>query len=381
MKGYINWFDSNFNTQELNSGLKFVSKYAEYIICNIFNNLGLFTELNKKQTVEEIVLEKNFVNNYSISTLDFLCKWLVGANLLFTEENNNKIYYYAKKKIPLIDMDQINKFPIAKYMKSTTELLDISYPKSKEVFHNITDHDKLYDSHIVSLWQNYFSQPGMQVPAKIVAKYICENIDKFDKPLRIMEVGAGSASGTIAIYNMLKENNLLNKVEAFYVTDITSEFVEGSRNIIENLYEDTSLFKFYEFDLNKSDNALDYIPNKVDIIVGLNCYHYVRDWESQVNSIKLLLRTNGLLINAGYFRKDIYHPFHIELIGSLFNEYCDTVKIPNIRPSFGIMPAQNFAKVLKNTAYSHVELYPNLDVAKDINLDFYCGCVIGRKAT
>lgn len=376
---YIDWFNSNFNTKELNSGLRFVSKYAEFIICNIFNQLEIFNELNKKQTIKDIVEEKKIVNNYSVNTLEFLCQWLVGANLLGMDCIDNKTYYYAKKKIPLIDMQQINNFPIAKYMKSTTELLDISFPKSKEVFHNITDNDKLYDSNIVSLWQNYFSQPGMKVPAEIVAKYICDNINNFKTPIRIMEVGAGSASGTIAIYNMLKKHNLLDKVEAFYVTDITAEFVEGSKNIIKNLYEDTSKFKFYEFDLNKSDKALNYIPESVDIILGLNCYHYVKDWESQVNSIKSILRNNGLLINAGYFRKDLLHPFHIELIGSLFNEYCDTIKIPKLRPSFGIMPANNFAKVLENNNYNKVELYPRLSVSKDIDLDFYCGCVIGKK--
>jgi SAM-dependent methyltransferase len=376
---FDSWFVSNFKKLYLNEGLRFINDYAVKVICNIFLDLELFSKPGDFKSVDELLMEKGFHRHSAEKPLELMCKWLASANILQQEWRDGVAFYAAVNEIPYTDLDALDRHVIARTFPAGTKLLRLAAKHAKAVFYGQQAGDKLYAEETVADWQAYFSHPGMHVPSKISALYLYQHLLSYDRPVRFLEVGAGSASGTRALYELLAEKGELDRVERFLVSDVTEGFVKGSQQLLEELYPGVDRFSYHILDLNGSIQEQGFEPGSVDIILGVNCLHYIRDWDSQLPQLKQLLRPNGLLASAGYRRKDMAHPFHIELLGSFFEEYWNVVTIPDLRPEFGIMPPENFAGGLLRNGFRTAEIWPERAVWDErIPLDFYCGVVAGK---
>ncbi|MCX7571780.1 class I SAM-dependent methyltransferase [Tumebacillus sp. DT12] len=364
---------------QLNAGLRFLDQYTVQVICDIFSRLDLFTDGERPHSIGEVIASKGYQAEASTRPLELMCKWLTSAGVLREELRGEVPCYAPVTEMPRPDLDKLEQHIIARGFPAGTKLLRMATQLAEAVFRGQNVGDQLYAPATVPDWQAYFSHPGMHMPSKIAAQYVTDRLRRGGRPVRFLEVGAGSASGTRALYELLRERGELDLVEQFVVTDVTDGFVEGSRTILQGLYGEQKQFVFRKLDLNAPILSETFAPESVDVILGVNCLHYIRDEGEQVPQLKSLLREGGLLISAGFRRKTMDKPFHIELLGSFFREYWDVVIEPEVRPEFGIMPPGHFAKGLQHFGFAEVEIWPQPDMwEQELPLDFYCGVVVGK---
>jgi acyl transferase domain-containing protein/thioesterase domain-containing protein len=114
--------------------------------------------------------------------------------------------------------------------------------------------------------------------------------DALMRPLRILEVGAGTGSTTAAVLEQLGECS--GAVEYVY-TDLTTTFLEHGRRLFAERYP------FVEFQLLNLENdfaAQGYAAETFDLIIGANVVHATRRINDTLERLKGLMRRNGVLL-------------------------------------------------------------------------------------
>ncbi|KPN93233.1 class I SAM-dependent methyltransferase [Lysinibacillus sp. ZYM-1] len=370
------WVKNKEKELHIKVGLNFLNQYAISVICKIFYEEAIFRSF-EALTVEEIIQKKGYSEASSKRPLELMCTWLCSKDILKkVVGEDQKVRYAITKTMPSPDLLQLEKSVVGRTMPGATQLLQLPLKYANEILMGQTTNEKLYAHHSVPLWQSYFSHPGMYIPSEIAAQFIYNKIKNRTDPIRIMEVGAGSANGTRALYELLLSKGQLNLVEKFIISDFSEEFLENCEREIKNKYGSHDIFEYKLFDLNSSPAKQGIEKASVDYILGVNCLHYIKDWSMQFQEMRSILKDEGWFLSAGYFRDTLNVPFHIELHGSFFEEYHDVVLNEKFRPEFGIMTPELFESALINSGYSETEIWPQRDIWE--NLDFYCGIVAGR---
>ncbi|MEY9975871.1 class I SAM-dependent methyltransferase [Lysinibacillus sp. RC79] len=377
MENINKWIENKEKDLHLKVGLNFLNQYAISIICEIFNKENIFGS-SKALTIDEIIQNKGYNIATSKRPLELMCNWLCSKNILEKViDENQGTRYMITQTIPSPDLLQLEKSVVGKTMPGATQLLKLPLKHANEIFLGEMSQEGLYAQQSVSLWQSYFSHPGMSIPSEIVAEFIYDKIKDRTEPVTIMEVGAGSANGTRALYELLASKDKLNLVKKFIISDFSTDFIENCEKNIKDSYGEQDIFEFKLFDLNISPTDQGLEQASVDFILGVNCLHYIKDWSKQFQEIHSILKWDGWLLSAGYFRNILEKPFHIELHGSFFEEYHDVILNEKYRPEFGIMTPEIFQSALIESGYCEIEIWPPR-VSWE-NFDFYCGVVAGKK--
>ncbi|HLO02096.1 MAG TPA: class I SAM-dependent methyltransferase [Symbiobacteriaceae bacterium] len=366
--------------RDINSGLRFLDIYCTRVICRLFATLGLYQKPGEALSVEQAIAAGGLHAPATAVPLAFMCMWLASRGFLQKTECDGVLSYTPERALPVPDLDELDRHPIAQRCWAACRLIRRVVDVSPPIFRGEGSDLQLYAPETISDWEGYFAHPAMQVPALFNALYIYRELQRFDRPVRIMELGAGSAVASRILYEFLRAKGELHRVEAFHITDLAEPFVDSSRKAVEAAFGPRPEFTFYKFDMNGelADQGLE--PGTMDIIFGMNSMHYMSDWRTQFPILRDLLRPGGFLSIVGVLRKQVELPIHIELAGAPFAAYWDLATIPDIRPGFGIMPPQETAIGLARYGFDETEIWPNPEIwAKEIPMDFFYGVVVGKR--
>jgi SAM-dependent methyltransferase len=366
--------------RDINAGLRFLDIYSTRVICRLFSQLGLFASPGEERSVDQAIEESGLNAQAAKVPLAFMCMWLAARGFLKKSERDGILHYLPTAPLPNPDLDELDRHPIAVKCAAACSLIRRIVNVCDPIFRGHGRELQLYAPETIPDWEGYFGHPAMKAPAVLNALYLYQQLQGFKRPVRIMELGAGSALGTRVLYDLLAAKGELDRVEAFHVTDVAEPFIEVSRKVIYEAYADRSKFIFYKMDMNGRSQDQGLEPASVDIIFGMNCLQYMTDWRTQFPMLRELLRPGGILSVVGVMRKRLELPIHIELAGAPFAEYWDVATIPELRPGFGIMPPQLLEAGLKRFAFDATEIWPPPATwEKEYPMDFFYGVVVGKR--
>ncbi|EDO04615.1 hypothetical protein SS1G_07098 [Sclerotinia sclerotiorum 1980 UF-70] len=134
--------------------------------------------------------------------------------------------------------------------------------------------------------------------------------------MKVLEVGAGTASATIPLFEKLSEDGKL-PLRQYDFTDISPWFFENARALLQRWQ---SHLCFKTFDCNKDPMEQRFEPGTYDLIIAYNAIHASRSIDESIINLRKLLRTGGRLILLEITRLE---PFVNTIFGLLPGWYMD----------------------------------------------------------
>jgi ubiquinone/menaquinone biosynthesis C-methylase UbiE len=110
--------------------------------------------------------------------------------------------------------------------------------------------------------------------------------------MNILEVGAGTGSATVHIFNALG-NNARDLIHKYHYTDISSGFFEQGRTLLEKW---TSLLKFQVLDVTKDPLEQGFEPHSFDLVVASNVIHATPSIHETLAGVRKLLKPGGRML-------------------------------------------------------------------------------------
>ena len=141
-----------------------------------------------------------------------------------------------------------------------------------------------------ALAENLYEGASINRYANSIAGAVVEAASRtraVDRPLRILEVGAGTGGTSATLLPLLDPER-----SVYVFTDVSDLFLTRGRE----KFAAFPFVRFAVFDLEKDLEAQGFAPNSFDIIVGANVVHAARDLDGALKRINSLLAPGGFLL-------------------------------------------------------------------------------------
>ncbi|MBN1411852.1 MAG: acyltransferase domain-containing protein [Spirochaetales bacterium] len=173
------------------------------------------------------------------------------------------------------------------------------------------------------------------------------------KPLKILEVGAGTGTATDEILPFIKGLDI-----EYRYTDIGMAFVQEARK----KYDD---FRFSHglLDISKDPVSQGFEPESFDVIISFNVIHATENVEQAMDNVKKLLAPNGLFLLMESF---LERPW-VSMMAGLFKGWMNFIDDP-LRKDGPLMPAKDWEGVLHKAGFQNIIGLP--DHRSEENADF-----------
>ncbi|MDB9379322.1 type I polyketide synthase, partial [Nodularia sphaerocarpa] len=189
------------------------------------------------------------------------------------------------------------------------------------------------------LTQLYQNSPIAQMMNNLVKQAIITAIAEIppEKPLRILEIGAGTGGTTAHLLPELAQREI-----EYYFTDVSPLFLSKA----QQQFPDYSCVRYQIFDVEKSPSAQGFTENSFDIIIAANVLHATQDLQKTVIHIKQLLSSGGLL----FLLEGVHTVWWLDLIFGLtegwwrFQDY-------GLRPHHPLISSTQWQKLLTQEGF------------------------------
>jgi SAM-dependent methyltransferase len=164
-----------------------------------------------------------------------------------------------------------------------------------------------------------------------------------DRPLRLMEVGAGTGGTTSSILPLLPADR-----SVYQFTDTSTLFLQRAAA----RFGQYPFLRFGTFDLEKAPTAQGYAPESVDVMIAANVVHAVRSLDAALGHLRTLLRPGGLLVLLESTRHHAWFDFTTGLIEG-WQQFSD-----RWRGDDPLLPPDAWIQVLTENGFASASAFP-----------------------
>ncbi|HSI39299.1 MAG TPA: beta-ketoacyl synthase N-terminal-like domain-containing protein [Xanthobacteraceae bacterium] len=166
------------------------------------------------------------------------------------------------------------------------------------------------------------------------------------KPLRVMEIGAGTGGTSSALLPVLPAG-----LARYHFTDVSSAFLERARERFA-LHPGAS---FGVFDLDQDLAAQNYAPGQFDVVVSANAVHASKDLRKALRSLHELLAPDGTLILV----ESTVHLDWFDMTTGLIEGWQHFAD--DLRTDDPLLPAATWVEALRVAGFQEARAFPGTD--------------------
>ncbi|MFF1783402.1 SDR family NAD(P)-dependent oxidoreductase [Streptomyces virginiae] len=159
-----------------------------------------------------------------------------------------------------------------------------------------------------------------------------------DRPLRVLEVGAGTGSLTAALLPVLP-----HQLTRYTYTDLTAAFFPRAQARFANRH----FLDYRTLDLNRDPHEQGFAPGSFDLVVAANVLHATSDLHATVTRLSALLAEHGQLLALESHDEDMLSPYF-----GLLPEYWSTTDT-HLRSS-PLLPRTRWTSLLAECGFDQV---------------------------
>ncbi len=192
----------------------------------------------------------------------------------------------------------------------------------------------------------YQDSPGFRFTNTRLQMAVCAVARQWPvgRPLRILEVGAGTGAFTSFV---LPELARLPCEVHYTFTDLSDAFLMKARE----RFGDFSFIKYSKLDLEQDPLAQGYEPHSFDMVVASQVLHATADLEVTLRHLRTLLTQRGLLAFVEFVNED---PIPIlDIVFGVLEGWWRFTDL-NRRPDYPTLPRARWHTVLNDCGFSHV---------------------------
>jgi acyl transferase domain-containing protein len=187
------------------------------------------------------------------------------------------------------------------------------------------------------------------VPARVYNEMLAEavaRIAKARKPMRILEVGGGTAATTQYLTEALRSAD--TPPSDYLFTDISPLLVKRA----QQSFNDTAFFRAKVFDLEREPEPQG-IEGPFDIVVAANVVHATADLASTLSRLKPLLAKDGVLLLIEVIGKQRWADITVGLLAEWWS-FTDH----QVRPEYPALESHAWSYLLENQGFNGIVTIP-----------------------
>ncbi len=194
----------------------------------------------------------------------------------------------------------------------------------------------------------------------------------------ILEVGGGTGNGIRNILAHLRKENSLDKLDNFIFTDISMQFIMGTRHEIKPEYPNVKT-EWRHLDINKAFAEQKIQPASADLIYGVNSAHIAKHTVEFIQDCKKTLKPGGKIVFSERVRMKDMEMAPREIVLNL-SKYHRTAAIrdPEFRPAHAYLSIDNWLKAFELAGFNKVDIWPDMLAMSDSFPDQYAAVIIAE---
>ena len=336
--------DMEYNIAEITTErFEQIQSVLDNISLGIMEKVFIGLGANESFTVNDII-EKNFVDTKFRKILTQWADSLCEAGVFIHHDNG--VYVHTGNHISNNKMSSLE-FEEMKYWESALGFLSSCEENIVDVVTGrINSLTLLFKDGKSGIADNlYGDNPVARYYNNIAAETARAFVDGFpeNRPVRILEVGAGVGATTKPVLEKLKGADY-----TYDFTDLSVFFHDIAREKLES-FENV---KYEILDIDRSVIEQGYKPGSYDLIIAANVIHDSCDSQETLKNLHTLLSNNGAIIILEVTKSRHFHKISMGLTDS-YSAYTDKLRSEQNSP---LLSAVQWKNALKNLGYGKISV-------------------------
>jgi len=368
LEPYLSGLPLALFNQTFYESCELIDRYTTAWASDLVGQLRLAPEVESGRDAREICLERRFDPAFAPSLTWILKRMRERPDEAPDAEDRNEILR------ALLELDPEN--------HRSTDLLDAageSYPRVAAG--ELRGEEALFGAARAGLWWRYFDNANPfyainnRIAALVATRYLPAT-----RPIRILEVGAGTGSGTRALLELLTERGLDQGMVHYLASEPAAFFRRRLQRSLSADYPDLDLsFAALNIDVPWDEQGVE--PDSFDLVFAVNVFHVARNLPFALRQARRSLSQGGWLVAGECVRPYSGASVGIEMIFRLLADFNEVQLDPELRPEAGFLSPESWFATLRSSGFDKALITPDLTKIREIYPRFYTGAVCAQRGT
>jgi SAM-dependent methyltransferase len=231
-----------------------------------------------------------------------------------------------------------------------------------------------------SLWLRYFDNANevYAVNNRVAAQRGADLLAHAESAFSILEIGAGTGSGSQALLEELAARGLLARLKRYAVTEPAAYFRRQAERKLANGFAGANL-SFGALDMNAPWPEQGFAVGEWDLVHCVNVLHVAKRLSRTLEFARAALLPGGWLVAGECVRLEPRRALAPELVFQLLSSFSEVETDPVLRPHHGFLEPAAWRASFENAGFSPVSIEPELDVIRAVQPGFSVAVISGRR--
>ena len=375
-------FPPSIFSERLYQSIELMERYSIELAVDLLGRLNVVEQLREWRSADELCALLRFQPPFRIA-LEWILARLVETRCVEVQGDRTTRSYRLGYMPWHPDLKRLRAFGvnIDPSNAATLDLLDHAanlYPAVATARQG--GDQNLFGPQGIPLWLNYFHNDNLTyavnnwVGAVVAADHLSSR-----RSLRILELGAGTGSGTEILLKLLDERGLLPRLERYLVTEPNAYFRRCNQRKLAAQYSNLPL-EWATLDLDLPWNTQGISPATFDLIYAVNVMHIAKNLVFSLNEARSALAADGWLVIGECVRPFADQPIYPELMFQILDSFTNVEIDPEIRPYPGFLTADQWRRAFVRAGFGQVDVTPDIDRIREFYPHFFTGAVCGTNS-
>ena len=215
------------------------------------------------------------------------------------------------------------------------------------------------------LWIGYFSNDNVLYAVNNRVGAVAVDTWMPRRPVTILELGGGLASGATALLERLSSSGRDGDVQTYRFTELVPAFLRRGQRILEERFSDGPALGFATLDMNRPFGEQGVAPESVSIVYAVNTLHVAHDLAFTLGEVRRALEPGGQLIVSECVRPRAEDTIYAEFVFNLLETF----------RSGGFLTPEQWTGALSTAGFADVRLLPDVRRIHDVFPGFYVAAI------
>ena len=225
------------------------------------------------------------------------------------------------------------------------------------------------------LWTSYFSNDHLLYAVNNHVGAVAVETWMPARPVTILELGGGLASGAAALLERLSRSGRRADVATYRFTELVPAFLRRGQRFLEERFRDGPSLTFAPLDMNRSFTQQDVAPETVSIVYAVNTLHVATDLAFTLGEVYRILEPGGQLILSECVRPWPADTLYPEFVFNLLETFRSPRLHPDYRPNGGFLTPEQWTGALQAAGFRDVRVLPDIIDIREQFPGFYVAAI------
>ena len=313
---------------------------------NTVRDLDLSPALERGTTVAEIVTANGYAPRAAIP-LDWFFRKLAAEDYLVAEPRGAELSFRARGPLSAGDPDRAESQARAVDPRSTPPFSVVramvehipAFLRGEK-----TGEEILFAPARLPLWFDYFSNDNLlyQINNRLGAEAVVRALPA-SRPATIVEIGGGSGSAALALFERLARDAALSRIGRYVFTEIVPTFLRRAERSIEVRYPALPL-ECLRLDMDRPFPEQGVLPGEADVVYAVNTVHIARDLGATLARVREALKPGGVAVFSECVRPFADQPIYVEFVFNFLENFTGVATDAATRPNHGFLTPDNWSE-------------------------------------